>query len=189
MPKSMYEDPKGMKICRKCKECKPLTSEFYSSSNRNRDGFLCYCKACDNAKRTERFKTKASHNIHRRCKMCDSFFYAELSRVNKKQGIFCSHSCKAKYQATQENSANFNYDKNGANNPNAKLTAKDINEIREAVNNDERYEDIARKYNISVSHISNIKFKRAWKKEFNHEQDANIQGFSRGKSERTTENI
>ena len=53
----------------------------------------------------------------------------------------------------------------GERNPNAKLTQKQVEEIRARRNNGERVGDLAHEYGIGRAHISDILHHRYWKRE------------------------
>ncbi len=53
----------------------------------------------------------------------------------------------------------------GEHNPNAKLTQKQVEEIRARRNNGERVGDLAREYGIGRAHTSDILHHHYWKKE------------------------
>jgi hypothetical protein len=153
----MYHDKNGEKTCRMCHATLPATRENFYKSAKFVDGFGCYCKRCDNSKRKERYMTKASHNINRLCRHCGKHFYAELTKVKRGMALFCSLSCRAKCI-----SYFINYDNRGENNPNAKLKTEEVNQIKELIKVGESCIDISKKFNVSDSHISNIKSGRVW---------------------------
>ena len=148
------------KKCGKCKLFFPMNNDYFYNSARSKDTFYHWCKVCDDSVRTERYITKASHHIHRRCKQCNSFFYAELCRVRAGGSIFCNISCKARYQFRGKILAVNN---KGSKNPNARLTENDVRAIKTALKDNENMESISNRFNISQSHLYNIKSKRIWK--------------------------
>lgn len=148
------------KMCNACETIYPLNSDNFYRSSRSPDGFYYRCKTCDDANRKQRYESKSSHNINRICKNCEKFFYAELCRVKKGRSKFCGMRCKASYFRKINKLKLCN---KGSRNPNSRLTESDVIEIRSALKNNESVIDIRNKYNISASHIANIKAGRIWK--------------------------
>ncbi len=152
------------KQCGICFNTFPATLIYFSKSSHRKDGLYTYCKICDNKKRTIRYKTKVSHNIPKRCKFCEGFFYAELTRIRQGIGKFCSKSCSGKYYSPKRGRKCLPFRQNdGETNPMARLTKEKVIEIKIALNNNTSRKEICEKYNITSGHVSNIKVGRTWK--------------------------
>ena len=172
MGKLKFIDRDGYKICRQCEIEFEASRTFYHTNNRNPDRLSCICKTCDNSNRTIRQKTRASHNVPRRCIECDSFFYASRADMNKckrntgqEGGYFCSRKCQ--YKNISNHSCgmigkSWNGQRQGINNPNAKHSEDTIKQVKILLQQGMRARDIARKININESYISHIKTGRTW---------------------------
>lgn len=49
----------SLKLCKKCGQYKPATTEFFSTSSRYSDGFITPCKACRNAYAKTRYQERS----------------------------------------------------------------------------------------------------------------------------------
>lgn len=159
MRRRKYDDPDGMKICRRCLVIKPHTKEHYHQCTSIPSGLTSVCKDCSNYLRRYRWKHKLSHNIKSRCVLCDSFFWAARSQINKGFHKYCSNKCRHKARKT---SLSWNGRRRGMGNPNHRLVDQDIIEIKQMLALNTDYNVIANKFNISYSYVSNIKNGRLW---------------------------
>ena len=176
-----------MKRCSKCKKTKPL-SKFY----RKKNNYQYICKECDKAMGKQKgIKHKRKYNglygvwgnMNNRCSnpsnlafkwyggrgimVCqewkDSFqaFYTWAKDKHKKgltidrknnNGDYCSENCRF-----------VTVKINNRNNSNTKLNIKKVKEIKELLKEGKLTQrEIARKYNVAPTTISNINIKKYW---------------------------
>ena len=161
------------RTCGHCLKKFPRTPEHFHSNLVNSYGLSTVCKACSNLYRTIQYRKKAYHHIPRRCKTCDSFFYTTRAHLNKGKrrnnknwgsfcSIFCARHCPDVNIGTGMKGKSWNGRRRGENNPANKYSVELIKEIKILIKTGERNRDIAEKFKMHPSYISNIRRNRIW---------------------------
>jgi hypothetical protein len=160
----LYNDPDGFKTCRKCKVLFILSHKNFSTNNAFLDKFNCICKQCDNYKRRLRYKTKVSHNIARRCKLCNAFFWEQLAMIRKGRGNYCSRKCSAMARDRSGYSYHcWNGKRRGSGNPASILNEEQVKQIKQLLLNDKlSKKEISERFNVSRTVIYRINSGRSW---------------------------
>lgn len=78
-----------MKFCKKCQETKSVT-EFYKNS-RNKDGLCCYCKKCDNDRKTALLRSQKPKTK----------YYTLDAQEDLKNGVKYCPKCKQKKKISE----------------------------------------------------------------------------------------
>lgn len=158
-----------LKKCNRCKLEFPRMTDYFYRNNRTKDGLSYPCKKCDNLVRTDRQKTKKSHNMPRRCALCHSFFWAALADINKglrrngkPGGRYCSVHCQRRSPTTGFKGKSWNGARRGENNPFSKYTEQTIKQVKVLLAQGMRNCDIARLLNVNQITISLVKTGKAW---------------------------
>lgn len=171
MTRKKFIDRDGFKTCTKCEIEFSSTTEFFHGNNRAYDRLSSHCKHCNNLERSIRQKFRLSHNIPRRCIVCNTFFWAARADMNKIKrkygldgGIFCSRDCQKIHPTRGLGMKGKSWDgrRVGVNNPNAKYDIECIRYAKVLINEGNRLVDISKKINISESYLSLIKSGRVW---------------------------
>jgi hypothetical protein len=164
MGKRNYNDPDGFRTCSKCLQLKEASSDFFHRTSINQIGFTRVCKICDNERRNENERQRKYHNVKRRCKTCEAFFYASLAKLNRgrrkkyKAGIYCSMSCVPHFGRGKS----WDGKRKGDNNPNAILTEFSVREIKRKIKEGISLAMISRIFNVKPCTIYCIKANKTW---------------------------
>jgi hypothetical protein len=79
-PKPFYKDKQLVKVCIKCGEVLPVTSEYFWENKKCKNGFMNVCKKCK-SQYTKQYKT---NNKEKNSESCKKYYYENREKIRKR---------------------------------------------------------------------------------------------------------